>query len=309
MTTAVESYLETIARELADLPEAERNELLEDLAEHFSEFGGDDELVAALGDPIAYARELREAAGLARPLAPAAHVTMIDRLRANRDAIRQSTWSRAVAAFLPELRPAWWVLRAWLVVAAFAGGIDFPFPEVADNGFVGLLALIIAIPLSVKLGIMARDGRRRGINTALSILGALFVIVLPASANDEGRDHVITEPSMTVPRPTIFTPGYPTTTVAASRTNVLAFEESGASYEVQIIGTNGPRAIALCPNELIDGPPRALRTVRGDAVECIGRLVVPTTTVPSTTSAPSTTTLPSTTSVPSTTSETSTTSR
>ena len=72
MTTSTQWYLDAIERELADLPADERAELLEDLAAHFGEFADDDDLVSTLGDPVAYARELRDAAGLSASPPPEA---------------------------------------------------------------------------------------------------------------------------------------------------------------------------------------------------------------------------------------------
>ena len=164
MSVSVETFLERVERELSDLPADERAELLEDLSAHFAEFA-DEDLVATLGEPEAYARDLREAAGLSFIPIYDTHVSLIDRLRANRDALRRSAAWRNARGFLTELRPAWWVVRAWLVVAAFSegppgsGGVDFPIPRVADNPFVGFVALAIVIPVSVMLGYMAEGVR------------------------------------------------------------------------------------------------------------------------------------------------------
>ncbi|TML06761.1 MAG: hypothetical protein E6G39_21040 [Actinobacteria bacterium] len=302
MTTSTQWYLDAIERELADLPADERAELLEDLAAHFGEFANDDDLASTLGDPAAYARELRDAAGLSASPPPEAHIALIDRLRANVTALRRSSWWRAIAAFLPELRPAWWVLRAWLIVAALAGGVDFPVPRVADHTLVGLAALMIVVPVSVKLGQQARRGQRKGLNVALTVFGALFCLILPASANDGSGDKF---DASTFP---IATGGAPSTVGVGkfSSTQLWVYDSAGNGYFVTRIRTtpDGHTEVqALCPSDV------ALPTADGAAIVCVGRLspgasapvAPPTTTAPSTitptTIAPPTTLTPSTTGV------------
>lgn len=301
MSVSAETFLERVERELSDLPADERAELLEDLAAHFAEFA-DDNLVATLGQPEAYARELREAAGLSfRPYD--AHVSLIDRLRANRDAIRRSAWWRAIAGFLRELRPAWWVVRAWLVVAAFAGGIDFPIPRVADNTLVGLIALAIVVPVSVMLGQLARRGERKGLNAALTVFGALFVVVLPASANesDNSSEAITAWPSTTR---SIYAP-------PIAGLEVWAYDGAGTAYRVvQIRNTPGGSEVqALCPIDAFTTG-RTMRLVNGATILCVGPMtddarppstLAPSTTAPTTTSVPTTSIASTTASAPTTT--------
>jgi hypothetical protein len=40
----------------------------------------------------------------------------LDRFAGRAEAVRRHPWTRAVVTFLPELRPAWWVARGWLLV-------------------------------------------------------------------------------------------------------------------------------------------------------------------------------------------------
>ena len=303
MTTSTQWYLDAIERELADLPADERAELLEDLAAHFGEFASDDDLVSTLGDPAVYARELRDAAGLSASPPTEAHIPLIDRLRANVTALRRSAWWRAIAAFLPELRPAWWVLRAWLIVAALAGGVDFPVPRVADHTLVGLAALMIVVPVSVKLGQQARRGQRKGLNVALTVFGALFCLILPASANDGSGDKFVASTFPTA------TGGAPSTVGVGglSSAQLWVYDTAGNGYLVTRIRTTSDgrtEVQALCPSDV------ALHTADGTAIVCVGKLgppgasaplappttIAPSTTTPTTT-APATTLTPSTTSV------------
>ena len=310
MTLSTQWYLDSIERELADLPADERAELLDDLAAHFSEFESDDDLVATLGDPAIYARELRDAAGLSATPPVDTHVALVDRARANIAAVRRSAWWRAVTAFTLELRPAWWVLRAWLIVAAISegppgsGGVDFPIPRVADNTLVGLAALMLIVPVSVVLGQQARHGQRKGLNVALTVFGALFFLILPASANDNDSRGTTWFNSGSTTRP-----GPSTTRIGSGQTatnDIWGYDTAGNAFLVSRVvptqnGAPASRAIvefqALCPSDLMKGPARALRTADGAPIVCVGERA-PTATLGSATAATvaTTTTAPTTTS-------------
>jgi hypothetical protein len=309
VTLSTQWYLDSIERELADLPADERAELLEDLAAHFSEFESHDDLMATLGDPAVYARELRDAAGLLATPPDDTHVALVDRVRANLAAVRRSAWWRAVTAFTLELRPAWWVLRAWLIVAAISegppgsGGIDFPIPRVADNTLVGLAALMLIVPVSVVLGQQARSGQRKGLNVALTVFGALFFLILPASANDDSRGTTWNKAVATTgPGPsTVARPGQ------AATNDIWGYDTAGNAFLVSRVvptqnGAPASRAIielqALCPSDLVKGPARVLRTADGAPIVCVGeRAPTPTLGAPTPSTAPTTTVAPTTTTI------------
>lgn len=122
----ITSYAEAVRRALGDLPAELRDELTEDLNEHLTEVAAeaDGGLVDRLGPPEVYAAELRVAAGVrAAPVRPP---NMDDKIA---DAVRQARvrLGRAdvrfgpvigydrVSDFVRLLRPAWWVLRAFLL--------------------------------------------------------------------------------------------------------------------------------------------------------------------------------------------------
>lgn len=62
----IQTYLEQLRRELSDLPDAEVDEIIQDLEPQLAEMAGelDTSLSDRLGTPAEYARELRTAAGL-----------------------------------------------------------------------------------------------------------------------------------------------------------------------------------------------------------------------------------------------------
>ena len=169
----VDSYLAAVREELADLPEADRAELLEDLASHLAEVadapaddGTDDApLAVRLGSPAAYASELRAAAGLP----PKGTTTAVDGavdtgspsvvavVRDAAVAAWRHPWSRGACGFFGDLRPAWWIARGVLAVAVPAWWTidfyrDFPIPTVLGSSTLGAVACVVAAIVSVRIG-------------------------------------------------------------------------------------------------------------------------------------------------------------
>jgi hypothetical protein len=172
-----QAFLAAVEQELIDLPTDDRRELLDDLALHLIERDGDADS-APLGSPQEYARELRDAAGLpARAAAGRRH-----RLRA---AVARLFDARAVAevrAFMPQLRPAWWVLRGYLVVAVVAlqdvnGTRDFPVPAFWGSHVLGVAAVLAAATASVALG------RRRLPRSAAALVVAANLALVVVAGN------------------------------------------------------------------------------------------------------------------------------
>lgn len=141
------AYARLVRRALGDLPEDTVDDLLEDLDEHLAEVASEDAgpLTARLGPPRAYASELRRAAGLPEPAALRAARSAPLREAAAR--LSREPAVRSALAFLVELRPAWWVLRALVAVLAvlFVFGVQF-------FGLLVLLLVPAAVVLSVRLG-------------------------------------------------------------------------------------------------------------------------------------------------------------
>lgn len=157
---AVSAFAAAVRSALSDLPADEVDDLTDgleaDLGERLAEYdaahdGGGG--VEELGDPVAYAEELRTAAGLptraptrrgiAAEFAELRHAPSILR-RDIRGLIARTPALGRGAAFLVSLRPAWWVFRALAISALFAiwvGGAPF-------NGFTavfGVAALIVSV--------------------------------------------------------------------------------------------------------------------------------------------------------------------
>lgn len=158
----IRAYLDAVEALLADLEPDELHDVLEDLELHLTEVrtATDQPLEMAVGAPEQFAADLRQSAGFppaedgsnVRRTLPPTWVAAASR------SLQASGPIRAMREFLPELRPAWWVLRG-LFVAAVIGTVtssgqhrQFPFPHVYDSNVAGLLIGALAVWLSVKWG-------------------------------------------------------------------------------------------------------------------------------------------------------------
>ena len=161
----VEEYVAAVRRALADLPSAERDDLLADLEASLLETTeeGAGPIVARLGAPEQFAAELRTAAGLHEPAPPARRESDLgrrlgivgDRFLAHPAVIATRRLGR-------ELAPIWWVLRAYLAVGAiaYAAGsswsLRLPIVPRLGSAEIGLAAIGIAVVVSVWLGLELR---------------------------------------------------------------------------------------------------------------------------------------------------------
>jgi hypothetical protein len=205
----VARYATTVRAAFADLPGPQRDLLLEDLEDHLQEVAAEagGPLEERLGAPEAYAAELRASAGLpaagalaagGRRARPRLHESRVARrLTGLWGAALAHPAGQAVAEFLPELRPAWWVVRGYLAVQVasvglsylFAGdGLSFPVPELLGSQVLGLLAVIAAAAGSVALGRRGAATRQaHGLlvlaNTALAVFAFFLLTDLGASRN------------------------------------------------------------------------------------------------------------------------------
>jgi hypothetical protein len=213
----VARYATAVRAAFADLPGPDRELLLEDLEDHLQEVAAEaGPLEERLGRPEAYAAELRASAGLPAVVPGAGGeagpwlrrtwgAQQLERLWA---AVSTHPASRSTLDFLPELRPAWWVVRGYLAVQAVAvalaplaggNGLSFPVPRLFGSVVLGLLATAAAVAGSVRLG-RAGPGEARwpaltGIgNAALALFAVFLVLELGSSeANDDhGPAYVVT---------------------------------------------------------------------------------------------------------------------
>lgn len=197
----VSAFVARVRELLADLSEEDRLELTEgleaDLTDQVAEQGG-----GALDDPEAYARELRTAAGfepvarrrvrLARPRSVS---DALDGVRTRWEALVGHPRVAPFWAVAAALRPAWWVLRAWvaavLVCVALPGYAVWGFtwlPGVSNE--VGLLVLAVCVVGSTLVG-MGRllPGGDRGTPMRVALLGLnLFALAAIPAAEQHYQD-------------------------------------------------------------------------------------------------------------------------
>ena len=184
----VATYAAAVRSALASLPDAERASLLEDLENHLAEVAGESDLSLQerLGKPEDYAAELRSAynSGSNTPNMK------------QRWPFRERSWALVKAAFgtqvysevralLPELLPGWWVLRAYLIVLVFAfifrGDSNLrPIPNpFSSGGLLQILATLVAIFISVRLGRRGMPVNRGWRGAALAVNVGIALLALP----------------------------------------------------------------------------------------------------------------------------------
>ncbi|WP_164842255.1 HAAS signaling domain-containing protein [Actinoplanes solisilvae] len=206
----ITEYVERVRAALADLPEATRAELLEDLPEHLAEIRAEDSMTLTdrLGSPEAYAAELRAtAAGFVGGFPDPPKPRFVALHEAKADVLR--IWGRAdvkigpligyatASEFLTLLRPAWWVLRGYLAAMAIALLLDGGshsmglLPRVGNSTIIALLLLAGAVIGSILLG--ARDPRLTGWQRNL-LHGGTAVLAIFALAGFFSADSSVRDP-------------------------------------------------------------------------------------------------------------------
>jgi len=265
MTTATtdaaldaDQYLRDVSPHLAALPDDERAELLDDLAQHLREIAAEEgpPLLERLGPPDAYAAELLASAGvtpLAQPRrrAFARAMTAIERFRA-------SATGREVARMAPALHPAWWVVRAYLAVLLLSAAgrhgaaTAFPVPRLAGNPAVGLLAVAVAVPISIRLGQgLHTRPRRLAVLAGNAVLG-LFALSL---IGIDGGGGAVGQPAYGGP----MADGCLANGDGQSITNLWAYDADGRLLDPVLLYDQAGRPIDnLCPT--FDAQGRRLST-------------------------------------------------
>jgi hypothetical protein len=162
----VDAFVTAVRARFADLGEEEREELLggleADVSELVAERGS-----GALGDPVAYAAELRAAAGLP-PVRPVrllrrgtSPASVMDGARAWWDAVVTRPRLAPIWTVVAAMRPAWWLVRAWVAAAL----ICLAVPGWYDYGLVLIPGVPPALALAV-LGICAIGSALVGLGRA-----------------------------------------------------------------------------------------------------------------------------------------------
>jgi hypothetical protein len=186
---AVEAFVDEVRARLDDLTAEQREELLDGLAADLTEQLADG-ADAVLDDPVAYAAELRAAAGL-----PEGRGRRLPRLNAPTRQRVEDTLDRARERWLARvddgqvwevveaMRPAWWVARAWVAVTFLdqVAGQGEPVSLLPSLGIPGLGAglLAAAVVVSVLIGL---DRLWPGSGQDRPLLARLVLVALNAAA-------------------------------------------------------------------------------------------------------------------------------
>lgn len=240
----VRAYVGAVRAWLADLPADEVEDLTAgmeaDLAERAAESGGP--LGGLLGEPEAYAAELRSAAGLP----PRVEVVLPDAVRREPWTERLGRDAQAVVArhpWLRELRPTWWLARGavlgWIIASVLGTGrtVLLPLLGAGLSMWVGLTLRRrepLATPARVGLG-------------AANVLAAIVLLPMLASYTS-GSSGYSDEAVMSAP-------GYPSQLVANGEPvqNLYAYDAAGNRLDGVRVYDQSGRALFVGLDSLMDG--------------------------------------------------------
>lgn len=245
----IHAFAQGVRAALADLPAEEVDDLTEGLEADLAESLAED-LRRTLPDPIAYAAELRLAAGL--PAASASKSGMFGGLvsgwRDTRDAVaiaaRRQPALAAVLDFLWSLRPVWWVLRAWLATWLLAAFFGMERRFWFDGAWWIVLAAFVVIS--------AQWGQRRWVFPGLrgvvlvgNLAAALLLLPVVTAAQSWGGSTVYLETEVSPDLTGVYLNGQPVTNIfgydATGRplTGVQLFDQDGKPLATSVAGGNG----------------------------------------------------------------------
>jgi uncharacterized membrane protein len=252
----VARYAAAVRAALADLPAQERTDLLEDLEDHLNEVASESDvpLTQRLGSPEQYAAELRSAYGVRAGERPRRYQGVLAALR------RTATY-RAVADFLPLIRPAWWILRGYLAVlvltAVFQTGRNgfnslrlIPSP-LTSSGLLQVVATVVAIWISIAIGRRRLALSRGWRSAALLANGLVALAALPALLSMSaslGSPYYFSSsgPGYAVYEPQNRPPGC--VTLLGPVTNIYAYSKDGKPLQdVLLYDQNGQPVVVQCP--------------------------------------------------------------
>jgi hypothetical protein len=254
----VAEYMAAVRAALADVPAAERDDLIAEveasLVEAAEETAGPIE--ARLGPPEQFAAELRHAAGLDRMAAPAA--------RESKLALRLRTLSARIAAHPAvgaarrlggELAPIWWVARAYLAVGLIAYVLDtawstrYPVVPSIGSSEIGLVLITLAVAFSVWAGLQAR---RHGapFPRLATVLNLVLLVAAVPVAVEVANAAVQDAPVATAYAPTPVVPGLVSNGVPVD--NVYPYSRDGKLLHDVLLYDGAGRPLEIPGNRGLD---------------------------------------------------------
>ena len=301
----VATYAASVRAALSDLPSDQAAVLLEDLEGHLREIAAEagGPLTERLGPHEQYAQELRAAYGANSASAWRPNPALRD-LRLAVGWVRRSAWYRQVREFLPELRPAWWVLRAYLAVliltAALSPGYPLgPIPNPGTKrGLAEIFATAVAIWLSVRIGRRNRPLPQPARVLALSanVLIAFVALVVLGNMHSLAYSEVIGASPEQPPFNAAYAAGpltniYPYSQDGKPLTNVLLYDQDGRPLTVEQSEAQTSYPIGADGKAITNAYPLTQRHLNGDPVVA-PRVAFPPWATPSATASPSATSSP-----------------
>jgi hypothetical protein len=198
VTPEIARFAEGVRAALADLPADEVDDLTEGLEADLTESLAED-LRRTLPDPAAYAAELRLAAGLpGRTAERGALAGLTGTWRGARagvaDAIGRNPALAAVADFLTVLRPAWWIVRAWLATWLLAAFFGMENSYWFDGAWWIVFAASVVVSVQWGRGHWAFPGLR-GLIVAGNLIAVVALLPVLAAADSGGYETYYSEPS------------------------------------------------------------------------------------------------------------------
>ena len=254
----LEAYLAAVREALADLPSAERDDLVAEVEASLLESAGESSgpIATRLGPPEDFAAELRAAAGL-QAVASAPRRELPDVVAAVRTWAANDQTIASVRRLASDLAPIWWFARGYVAVGVLAYAIDAPWSTaypfvprlgleglVAESGGFGLLAILLGVVASVWRGLHARRTGSRFPRLALVANLALAISCVPVAqelADRAGSTALVSLASAAVPEPA---PGlaldgvpidniYPYTRDGRLLHDVLLYDGAGRPIEIR----------------------------------------------------------------------------
>jgi hypothetical protein len=303
----VASYAASVRAALSDLPSDQAAVLLEDLEDHLREIAAEagGPLTERLGPAEQYAQEMRAAYGATSASSRRQDPAFRD-LRLAVAWVTSSAWYRQVREFLPELRPAWWVLRGYLaaliLTAALSGGYSLgPIPNpTTRHGLFQIFATVVAIWLSVRIGRRSRalpQGARFLVVSANVLVAFIAIVVLGNMHNFAYSEIIGNATPVQAPFAAAFAGGpltniYPYSQDGKPLTNVLLYDQDGQPIAVEKSEAQTTYPTGADGKAITNAYPLTQRHMNGDPVVA-PRVAFPPWPTPSATVSPTASPSPS----------------
>lgn len=189
------SFALAVREHLDDLPTDELDEIVGGLTADLADQAADNDGVLDVGDPAAYAEELRTAAGLPPRTAARRRVPLGTRIRGWRGRATQSIRRSPIGAWFLDLllvlRPVWWVLRGYgiyvvalsVIITRVGNGGRLDHWMVPDSPLEwGAVAVLAVISVQWGRGQWLPKNALRHIRPVSSVVALIsLVVALPAA--------------------------------------------------------------------------------------------------------------------------------